>query len=176
MPARTKIIIAIFVIVSGIVFVFSLKTKNTINIFRKPEGELKLVTAATSVKVGEPFTFSLFFNNKDTDVVSFDAIVSYDPEVLRVDSITTTNVFPVYTRKLIEDFKSRFIITGVQTNLKNNLSVSQGELAEITATPIRAGETTLSFIVDGNKYSNLTKSNLESIPLKTNSLKVNVGE
>lgn len=172
MSARTKVIIAIFIIVLSVFIIFFLKLKKS----EKTAAKLTLVSASKTVTVGQDFKFSLFFKSQDRDISSFDAVVSYDPEVVRIDEITTSNIFPVYTRKLIEDFKSRFIITGVQTDLKNRLLVSEGELAEITATPLKAGKAVFGFIIEGRKYTNMVKSNLENIPFSSNTLEIPIAE
>lgn len=152
--------------------IVSLKLKKS----EKTVAELTLVSASKSATVGQTFKFSLFFKTQNPDISSYDAVISYDPELVRIDEIKTSNIFPVITRKLIEDFKNRFIITGVQTDLKNRLLVSEGELAEITATPLKAGKAIFGFIIEGRKYTNMVKSNLQDIPFSSNTLEIPIGE
>jgi hypothetical protein len=183
LSARTKIVISGFVIVLALSIVLVLKfsrnemisnNQTNVNQANNVSSELKLVSASNNVKVGEQFMISLSFKNLDTDVASFDAVVSYDPTAVRIDEIKPTNIFPVIARKLVEDFKSRFIVTGVQKEAGQKLSVSEGELAEIMITPLKPGKTSFSFIVDGRKYTNMASTASQDIPLKTNTLEVTV--
>lgn len=149
---------------------------NVISIFEKPEAELNLKLNQENVTLGESFSVFIFYKTKTLDISSFDAVVAYDPESIRVDEIKTSDVFPQYPRKLIEDFKSRFVVTGVQTNLKNKLKASNGELAEIAVTALKPGNTKLNFVIDGQKFTNMANSKMQDVHLKTNVLDVEIKE
>lgn len=124
---------------------------------------LKLNSEVDKTVVAKPFKLFLYFTSQSGDISSFDAVVSYDPEIVQVDEIMAGDTFPFYPRKLIEDFKSRFVITGVQQNLKNELKVKSGELAQISVTPLRAGRAEFIFLVDGDKYTNVMNRALENV-------------
>lgn len=126
--------------------------------------------------IGEKFSVYIFFKSQTLNISSFDAVVAYDPEAVRVDEIKTSDVFPEYPRKLIEDFKERFVVTGVQTNLKSRLKALNGELAEIVMTALKPGKTELKFIIDGQKFTNMADSKLQSIALKTNVLNIKIDD
>jgi hypothetical protein len=169
------VIISVFIIFAALATIFFLKSRKVAQI-AEAKSEMKLISATSAVKVGEQFKFSLAFKNFDTDVSSFDAVVSYDPETVRIDEINPSNIFPVTARKLIEDFKNRFIVTGVQKESGQKLAVMEGELAEMTATALKPGKAIFSFIVDGRKYTNMVNSKVENIPVKTNMLEIMVEE
>ena len=124
---------------------------------------LKLNSEVDKSVVAQPFKLFLYFTSENTDISSFDAVVTYDPEMVQVDEIRQTDVFPFYPRKMIEDFKSRFVITGVQQSLKSELKVKNGELAQISVTPLREGSAEFNFLVDGDKYTNVMNRALENV-------------
>ncbi len=136
---------------------------------------LKLDTESPKVKVGEQFRVSLILINKTGGVSSFDAIIIYDPDFVRVDEIKTSDIFPFYPRKLVEDYKNRFIITGVQNN-PNPLNIRSGEVAVVLVTPLKSGNTGFDFLVDGEKYSNVLNGKLENVLAGTEGVKVEIGE
>lgn len=137
---------------------------------------LKLDTESPHVKVGEEFKLSLLLINKaGGDVSSFDAVIMYDPDFVRIDEIKTSDIFPFYPRKLIEDYKNRFIITGVQNN-PDILNTRSGEVAGVLITPLKIGKTSFDFLVDGEKYTNVLNSKLENVLAGTEQVEVEIGE
>lgn len=185
MSARKKVLISFFVIFASLTVIFYLKNKsqNFSQFSREQDmkqqekkAELRLQTPTVLAKVGEQFSISLFLETRTSDISSFDAVVSYDPETVRIDEIKTTGAFPLYTRKLIEDFKNRFVISGVQTDLNKKLDFSSKELAEVLVTPLKKGKAEFSFIIEGKKYTNLTSASLADVPFNSNKLVVEVKE
>ncbi len=137
---------------------------------------LSLTALNAKPKVGEQVVVSLEFQNQTPNIISFDAVVQYDPEVLRIDEIKPKTVFSLYPRKLIEDDKKRFIVSGFQQDLKQPLSLSNGSLAEVLVTPLKSGKTKLEFLVEGTKYTNMLDSKSENILGKTEGLEIEIGE
>lgn len=138
--------------------------------------EMKLVSSSTSMKVGENFKVSIMFQNKTAAVGSFDAVVSYDPDVLRADEIVPSTVFPLYPRKLIEDFNKRVIVTGVITDLNTNLPVASGELATVSFTALKSGRTKLDLLVEGDKYTNVMNKKPENILKSATGVDIDITE
>jgi hypothetical protein len=147
-----------------------------IGIGTQKSAEMKLVASAEKTRVGTPFSVSLLFTNDTPQIAAFDAVVSYDPDMLRVDEIVASDIFSLYPRKKIEDFKQRFIITGVQTDLKMPLKSANGELATISITPLKSGTTRLDFVIEGDKYTNIVNSKPENILRKATGVEVNITE
>jgi len=162
------------VILTGLFVIFSLKMKKQ-NIVKSPgQTEIILTSATKNAEVGVPFKFSLFLKTTRHDLASFDAVVTYDSTLIRIDTINTFNVFPQYPRRLIEDFKNRFIVTGIQTDLTHEFVLKSNEVAEITATPLKSGNAKFQFAVDGRKFTNVSSFKAEDVPITTNELEVNV--
>ena len=136
---------------------------------------LKLDTESPKVKVGEEFKLSLLLMSKTGGVSSFDAVIIYDPDFVRVDEIKTSDIFPFYPRKLVEDYKNRFVITGVQ-NKPDPLNIRSGEVAAVLITPLKIGKTGFDFLVEGEKYTNVLNGKLENILDKTEGVEVEIGE
>lgn len=132
-------------------FAFSKKVKS------QQSAVLKLSSSTDRPAVGAPFTIVLSYANAKPDAVSFDAVVNYDPEVLRIDDIKTKGIFAFYPRKLIEDYKNRFVITGANFDLKNEIPPASGVLAEITVVPLRVGRTKLEFLTDRDQTTVVNK-------------------
>lgn len=138
--------------------------------------KLSLTTLNPKPKVGEQIVVNLEFQSPTPNIISFDAVVSYDPEVLRVNEINPKTMFSLYPRKLIEDDKKRFIVTGIQTDLKQALPFVSGPLAEVLVTPLKSGKTKLEFLVEGAKYTSMLNSKAENILGKTEGLEIEVGD
>jgi hypothetical protein len=176
LSARNKKIVAIFVIISSLAVIFSLKMKEQRKAQIVPQAEMILTSAAKNATVGVPFKFSFFLKSTRKDLAAFDTVVSYDSTLVRIDEIKTFDVFPLYPRRLIEDFKNRFIVTGVQTDLSKEFVLKSAEIAEITATPLKTGKLIFQFEQDGRKFTNISNFKADEVPFTTNKLEVEVGE
>ncbi len=180
MPAlkiKNYLTTTIFAIIflSGILVIFQIGNNLIKKNAKTEKNAVMQISASTNnPQIGTPITLILSFSAPSAKLFSFDAIVNYDPEVLRIDSIKTKSIFPFYPRRLIEDYKNRFIITGINMDRKNPLSAAGGVLAEITAMPLRTGKTRLEFLFDGGNFSNLIDSNDKNILEKAEGIEIEI--
>jgi hypothetical protein len=135
---------------------------------------MKLTAPAVAVKIGQTFNVSIAFSDDRTDFSAFDAVVSYDPEMIRVDEIRPSNIFQTYPRKLIQKDRKRLIVTGVQTDLAQNLSAPNGELAILVFTPLKPGKTKLDFMVDGDRYTNMMNKTPANVLEKAEGVEIDI--
>lgn len=172
-------IILLFVIAVAIFFLWPTVQKNVpLPIFKTTAKTvlLKLDSSVDQTIVGKQFEVDLYFSSETNDVSSFDAVVTYDPEIVRVDEIKGSDMFPFYPRKLIEDFKSRFVVTGVQKSLKSELKAKSGIAAQVLVTPLKTGKIEFQFLIDGDKYTNVMNRNLENVLKSAVGTEVEVNE
>lgn len=176
LTAQKKVLIALGFIVAGALvfsyFYFGRSTTPKLN----GTAKLQLEADAGTVTVGQQFKLTLFFSNPAPEVASFDAVVTYDPEKVRVDEIKTVDLFQFYPRRLIEDFKNRFIVTGIQTDAKASLPRATGAVAEVLVTPLRSGKAQFQFLIDGDKYTNVMNQQLANILGEVKGTEVTVQE
>jgi hypothetical protein len=67
-------------------------------------------------------------------------------------------------------------VTGVQTDLAQNLASASGELTTLVFTPLKSGTTKLEFVVDGDKYTNMMNKTPENILGKTEGVEIQITE
>lgn len=135
---------------------------------------MALTTSVPSAKVGQPFEVVLSYSTTDVAIAAFDAVVSYDPSVLRADEIRVGTVFSTYPRKLIDPEKKRLIVTGVQTDPEQNLASASGRLATLVFTPLKSSTTKLEFTVDGDKYTNMMNKTPKNVLGKAEGITIEV--
>jgi hypothetical protein len=137
--------------------------------------KFSLTTQTAKPRIGEQMIVKIEFMSRVAEIVSFDAVINYDPAILRIDEIKPTTVFSMYPRKIIESDKKRFVVSGLQEDLTKPLLLSSGSLAEVLITPLKSGKTKLEFLVVGSKYTNMLNSKEENVLGTTEGVELEVG-
>jgi len=105
-------------------------------------GTLSLSTTAPQTKVGQNMKVTVVGDSESTDVAGFDILISYDPQMLVVNTVTSLN-----TNFQISSFtkrKGEISITGTNiSGAKGSGVLSARNLVSISFNGVKAGKTNI---------------------------------
>lgn len=132
----------------------------------------KLATTSVNVATGRAISVSVNLDSDARDVVGYDVLVSYDPDVLTfssaVSTVPTFTVIPVSKEGLVS-------LTGTKNPLATGSSVlNAADVARLTFVSKNKGETKLSIVQSSDKQkTQIIDSSLNKLYPKISSVTVN---
>jgi len=159
--SANKIFILVLCFLIGLLaaYIYRLKFANK-NIEIKKEAKLDLLSENTKVNSGEEMTVTLVLDSGKTEVAAADFIITYDPEYLKVTSVSTGRFFANYPINITgENFVK---VSGVATFDGKSVILPKGKetVAEIV------------FLAQGNKGKTEINFNREKTVVATNGVNI----
>lgn len=97
------------------------------------------------VVVGDKFVVKLILSGSDS-TLGTDAIVLYDPNILKVESVTSSKLYPTYNpvaNQRIDASKGKILLSG-SAGIGKPVN-AEGEFARINFSAIKSGSTNIKF-------------------------------
>lgn len=126
--------------------------------------------------INQPFTIKLTFTNLKRPLQGADLILNYDPEVLEFTQIQNLNVKFLNTRALFDQETNNLILSFVEKADQLEPVASELLMVELTFTAKRAGQATLTPLLNDQANSSmvLVKDSSLNKLVSVNPVKINV--
>lgn len=119
--------------------------KPTVTVTKAPEiGKYLFSEKSKTVKPGEKFSLVIEFTAPGKVLTGADALVSYDPKLLQIETVTPAGYFKEYPRKSIDNSLGELKITAFISRDQNKIT-GNVPLATINFKAIKTGKTQVKF-------------------------------
>jgi len=108
--------------------------------------ELRIASSASQSAVlqsGQNYRLEIWLNTSKQDSIGTDAVINYDPDMLRLNSVTAGDIFDNYPEASFSAKTGIIQISGVSP--KSLSYKGQGILGSVLFSPLQKGSTKLSF-------------------------------
>ena len=105
-----------------------------------------LADPGTTVNVGDTFQVNILINTQGIDTINGDALFTFEPANIRVDSAASGNFFTYFASSSLDGYNDKYLVSSWEESVAHAKKTSSDTLfATLTLSALKEGTTSLSF-------------------------------